>query len=54
MIIYILRFNDYMDKDSVSKCYDLLYDYLKSCGIKVINETINAYVRIKNVVRLSF
>lgn len=54
MIIYIPRSNDYIDRYGVSQYYDSTYEYLKSCGIKDIDETSNTYVRIPNAVRLPF
>ena len=54
MIIYIPRYEDYIDKYGVAKYYDSTYEYLKSCGIKDIDEVSNLFVRIPNAVRLPF
>ena len=54
MVIYIPRYEDYIDKYGVAKYYDSTYEYLKSCGIKDIDEVSNLFVRIPNAVRLPF
>ncbi len=54
LIIYIPRQNEYEDKFNVSQYYDSTYDYLKSCGIKDIDDVSNAYTKIYNAVSLPF
>lgn len=54
MIIYIPRENDYEDKYNVAKYYDSTYEYLKSCGIKDIDEVNDVLTRIPNAIRLPF
>lgn len=53
MIIYIPKAGDYEDSYGVSQFFDSTYDYLKSCGIKDIDE-VKEYVRIPNAVSLPF
>ena len=53
MIIYIPKAGDFEDNYNVSQYYDSTYDYLKSCGIKDIDE-IREYVRIPNAIELPF
>ena len=54
MVIYIPKANDYEDRFGVSKYYDSTYDYLKSCGIKDLDEAKNGLTRIPNAVSLPF
>lgn len=53
MIIYIPRSGDYEDKYGVSQYYDSTYNYLKSCGIKDIDE-VQEFTRIPEAIRLPF
>lgn len=53
MIIYIPKSGDYEDNYAVSDYFDSTYEYLKSCGIKDIDE-IREYTRIPNAVELPF
>ncbi len=53
MIIYIPKAGDYEDKYNVSQYFDSTYEYLKSCGIKDIDE-VREYTRIPNAIRLPF
>ena len=54
MVIYIPKASDYPDAYSVAKFYDSTYEYLKSCGIKDIDETDKKYLRTPNAVMLPF
>ena len=54
MVIYIPKVGDYEDIYDVSKYFDSTYDYLKSCGIKDIDEVGNTYIKIHDAVRLPF
>ncbi len=54
MIIYIPKANDFPDLYDVAKYYDSTYNYLKSCGIKDIEETSGEFLKIPNAVRLPF
>ena len=54
MIIYIPKRGDYEDKYNVSQYYDSTYDYLKSCGIKDIDDVNNVSTRINKAVVLPF
>ncbi|MBQ9520617.1 MAG: DUF2075 domain-containing protein [Acholeplasmatales bacterium] len=53
MIIYIPKAGDYEDNYAVSDYFDSTYEYLKSCGIKDIDE-IREYTRIPNAIELPF
>ena len=53
MIIYIPKAGDYEDNYAVSDYFDSTYEYLKSCGIKDIDE-IREYTRIPNAIQLPF
>lgn len=53
MIIYVPRAEDYEDNYEVSQFFDTTYEYLKSCGIKDIDE-VNDYTKISNAIRLPF
>lgn len=53
MIIYIPKAGDYEDNYAVSDYFDSTYEYLKSCGIKDIDE-IREYTRIHNAIELPF
>ena len=53
MIIYIPKAGDYEDNYAVSAYFDSTYDYLKSCGIKDIDE-VREYTRIVNAIELPF
>ena len=52
--IYIPKSSDYEDIYGVSKYYDSTYEYLKSCGIKDIDEYSSIFVKEKNAVVLPF
>ena len=54
MVIYIPKTNDYEDLYGVAKYYDSTYEYLKSCGIKDIEEANGEFLRVDNAVRLPF
>ena len=54
MIIYIPKADDFKDIYGVSKYYDSTYEYLKSCGIKDINEANNTFIKTINAIRLPF
>ena len=54
MVIYIPKSNEYYDKYGVAKYYDSTYEYLKSCGIKDLDDVNNKCVKIINAVRLPF
>ena len=54
MIIYIPKANDFDDGYNVSQYFDSTYEYLKSCGIKDIDEDINVSIRIPNTITLPF
>ena len=53
IIIYIPKRNDYFDMYGVAKYYDSTYEYLRSCGIKDIDE-MSVVDREPNAVRLPF
>ncbi len=53
MIIYIPKAEDYEDNYAVSDYYDSTYEFLKSCGIKDIDE-VREYTRIPNAIELPF
>ena len=53
MIIYIPKAGDFEDNYGVSKYYDSTYYYLKSCGIKDIDE-VKEFTRISEAIRLPF
>ncbi len=53
IIIYIPNSNDYPDMYGLNKYYDSTYEYLKSCGIKDIDE-VKSFDKIANAVRLPF
>ncbi len=53
MIIYIPKAGDYEDNYAVSDYFDSTYEYLKSCGIKDIDE-VREYTRIPNAIELPF
>lgn len=54
IVIYLPKTNDYEDVYNVKKFFDSTYEYLKSCGIKEIDEANNAFTKIVNAVRLPF
>ena len=54
MVIYIPKIGDYEDPFGVSQYYESTYRYLKSCGIKDIDEEKGKFVRLINAVRLPF
>lgn len=53
IVIYIPKAGDFEDAYDVSKYYDSTYEYLKSCGIKDLDE-IKDQVRVSNAVVLPF
>jgi len=53
MVIYIPNAGDFEDYYGVSKYYDSTYEYLKSCGIKDINEDKES-IRVHNAIRIPF
>ena len=54
MIIYIPKVKDYPDAYGVAKYYDSTYEYLKSCGIKDIDESSETFKRVVDAIRLPF
>ena len=54
IIIYIPKPGDFEDKYNVSQYLDTTYEYLKSCGIKDINDSSNVFKKIHNAIRLPF
>lgn len=54
MVIYIPKKNDYPDAYGLAKYYDSTYAYLKSCGIKDLDEAKETLSRIHNAVALPF
>jgi len=54
IVIYIPKTNDYEDKFGVNKFFDPTYEYLKSCGIKDIDEVNNKFTKIVGAVKLPF
>ncbi|HOJ44642.1 MAG TPA: DUF2075 domain-containing protein [Bacilli bacterium] len=54
LIIYIPKANDYPDSYGVNKYFDSTYEYLKSCGIKDIDEPNVTHTKIVDAVRLPF
>ena len=54
IVIYIPKKGDYSDKYGVNKYYDSTYEYLKSCGIKDIDEAREEYLKTANAIRLPF
>jgi hypothetical protein len=54
MVIYIPKTSDYTDSYGVAKFYDTTYQYLKSCGIKDLDESIEEFTRKHDAVRLPF
>lgn len=54
MVIYIPNKNDYPDSFGVNKFLDSTYQYLKSCGIKDIDETTNSMFKLVDAVKLPF
>ena len=54
MVIYIPYKNEYPDIYGLSKYFDSTYDYLKSCGIKDLDDLNNSYKKIIDAVRLPF
>ena len=54
MVIYIPKENDFIDMYGVAKYYDSTYEYLKSCGIKYLEENIDKFSTITDVVILPF
>ena len=53
IIIYVPKTNEYPDVCGTNKYYDSTYDYLKSCGIKDIDEASNAKT-LTDAIRLPF
>ena len=54
MVIYIPRANDFSDIFNVSKYFDSTFEYLKSCGIKVLEESQSEFLKTNNAIRLPF
>ena len=54
IVIYIPKACDFEDPYGVSKYYDSTYEYLKSCGIKDLDEANNGLTRVRNAVSLPF
>ena len=54
IVIYIPRKDDYPDKYGINKYYDSTYEYLKSCGIKDLDEFKEEFIKTNNAVRLPF
>ena len=54
IVIYIPKAGDYPDPYEVSKYYDSTYDYLKSCGIKDIDDNDAMFTKKAAAVRLPF
>jgi hypothetical protein len=54
IVIYIPKSNDYEDIYGVKKFFDSTYEYLKSCGIKDIDEANNTFTKIVDAVKLPF
>ena len=54
IVIYIPKKDQYPDPYGLSKYYDSTYNYLKSCGIKDIEDVDGDFSRITNAVRLPF
>ena len=54
MVIYIPKANDFPDAFNVSKYFDSTFEYLKSCGIKVLEESQGEFLKINNAIRLPF
>lgn len=54
IVIYIPRKNDFPDLYYTNKYYDSTYEYLKSCGIKDIDENKEKFIRTKEAIMLPF
>jgi len=54
LIIYIPKTNDFEDPFNVSSYFDSTYEYLKSCGIKDIDQDKSGFIKIENAIRLPF
>ena len=54
LVIYIPKSDEYEDKYGVSQFYETTYNYLKSCGIKVLDESNEEFRRIPYAIRLPF
>ena len=54
MVIYIPQKNEYEDNYGVAKYYDSTYEYLKSCGIKDISESLNQFIKTTDAIKLPF
>ena len=54
LVIYIPKTHDFPDFYGVSKYYDSTYEYLKSCGIKDIDESKEEFLKKRDVVVLPF
>ena len=53
IITFLTESDETTDEYEVAKYYDSTYEYLKSCGIKDINET-SKCLKIKSAVTLPF
>ena len=54
MVIYIPRANEFPDIYNVAQYFDSTYEYLKSCGIKDIDEAGETFKRVVDAIRLPF
>ena len=54
IVIYIPKANEFEDPYGVSRYYDSTYEYLKSCGIKDVDEVDGKFTRTTNAIRLPF
>ena len=53
IVIYIPKEKDFLDLYNINQYFDSTYEYLKSCGIKDLDEE-NKYKRIPNAIQLPF
>ncbi len=54
VVIYIPKEKDYPDLYGTAKYYDSTYEYLKSCGIKDIDELNEKFLKVHSAVSLPF
>lgn len=54
LVIYIPKEEDYPDSYGLAKYLDSTFEYLKSCGIKEINDTNRSFLKKINAVTLPF
>ena len=54
MVIYIPKTNEFPDLYGTARYYDSTYEYLKSCGIKDINDAKEKFLKTEGAVRLLY